>query len=80
MSTTLETPTAEISYEPLNAHDRCDRCGAQAFMRWGKGAVDLITCAHHGNKYEADLIAQGFDVVQDDRDKLNVKPSPSANV
>ena len=37
---------------PLNALDRCDRCGAQAYVR----AVllnggELMFCAHHGKEY-----------------------------
>ncbi len=59
--------------------DRCDSCGAQAFLRWYKGVSDLLTCAHHGNKHEAQFIVQGFNVYEDARDKLNSKPSPSAN-
>jgi hypothetical protein len=41
---------------PLNALDRCDRCGAQAYVR----AVllnggELIFCAHHGKEYAEKL-------------------------
>ena len=37
---------------PLNALDRCDRCGAQAYVR----AIllnggELLFCAHHGKEY-----------------------------
>ena len=41
---------------PLNALDRCDRCGAQAYVR----AVllnggELLFCAHHGKEYAEKL-------------------------
>ena len=41
---------------PLNALDRCDRCGAQAYVR----AVllnggELTFCAHHGKEYAEKL-------------------------
>jgi hypothetical protein len=41
---------------PLNALDRCDRCGAQAYVR----AVllnggELMFCAHHGKEYAEKL-------------------------
>lgn len=41
---------------PLNALDRCDRCGAQAYVR----AVllsggQLMFCAHHGKAYAEKL-------------------------
>lgn len=80
IAATASPETTLDEYPELTAHDRCDRCGAQAYIRWAKGPQDIITCVHHGNKYEVDLIAQGFDAVQDNRDQLSVKPSPSANV
>lgn len=74
-------PEAPVVEHPsLTAHDRCDRCGAQAYVRWVKAAQDIVTCNHHSNKFEASLIAQGFDLVQDNRSLINAKPSPSANV
>jgi hypothetical protein len=43
---------------PLNALDRCDGCGAQAYVR----AVllnggELMFCAHHGKEYAEKLAA-----------------------
>lgn len=31
----------------LTAHDRCDRCGAQAYARTAHEAGSLLWCAHH---------------------------------
>jgi len=60
---------------PLNAVDRCDRCGAQAYVR----AVllsggELMFCGHHGKEYSAGLksiVAQ----IQDETSKLIQEPS-----
>ena len=70
-------------------HDRCDKCQAQAFVEWGKVAVNddtnepftrtLQFCIHHSNKYKVALVSQGFDIITDDSDKINTKPSISAN-
>lgn len=36
----------------LNAADRCDRCGAQAFVRARIGDdLELHFCAHHGREH-----------------------------
>ena len=41
---------------PLNALDRCDRCGAQAYVRavLATGG-ELMFCAHHGKEYAEKL-------------------------
>ncbi len=55
---------------PLNALDRCDRCGAQAYVR----AVllnggELMFCAHHGNEY-AEKLRTVAAKVEDETEKL----------
>lgn len=36
----------------LSAADRCDRCGAQAFVRARLGdGLQLLFCAHHGRQH-----------------------------
>lgn len=50
MTTLLATTTS------LTALDRCDRCGAQAYIRVVlSGGTDLLFCAHHGRQYELKL-------------------------
>jgi hypothetical protein len=40
----------------LTAADRCDRCGAQAYIRVVlTSGTDLLFCAHHGRQYELKL-------------------------
>ena len=45
----LETP-----YE-LTALDRCDACGAQAYIRVVVASGELLFCAHHGAKFKEKL-------------------------
>lgn len=35
----------------LNATDRCDGCGARAYVRVTVNGTDLLFCAHHARKY-----------------------------
>ena len=39
----------------LVAADRCDVCGAQAYIRVGLESGDLLFCAHHGNANKSKL-------------------------
>jgi hypothetical protein len=45
----------EGSNAALTAHDRCDVCGAQAYIRVELASGDLIFCSHHGNEKKAQL-------------------------
>lgn len=53
--------TAEVNEEQqearetLTALDRCDVCGAQAYIRVELASGDLIFCSHHGNEKRAQL-------------------------
>lgn len=55
MTTTTE-PDAVLAYR-LNATDRCDSCGAQAYIAAEVSGSELLFCAHHGRKYEEKLRA-----------------------
>ncbi|MGN6744155.1 MAG: DUF7455 domain-containing protein [Amnibacterium sp.] len=46
----------------LTALDRCDSCGAQAYIRVQLDSGELLFCAHHGKKYQEKLsgIAQSW--------------------
>lgn len=38
--------------EPLTAADRCDRCGAQAYLRVTlNSGGELLFCGHHARKH-----------------------------
>ena len=60
---------------PLNALDRCDRCGAQAYVR----AVllnggELMFCAHHGKEYAEKLKTVAANII-DESEKLVEAPA-----
>ena len=49
----MNTVTADA---PLTAADRCDRCGARAYVRVVlPGGGELLFCAHHGRAHETAL-------------------------
>lgn len=52
--------TLETADKPLTSRDRCDVCGAQAYVRAVlPSGKDLLFCAHHGRRNEAGLKAIG---------------------
>lgn len=57
-ATTTETEN-DVVYE-LSSRDRCDSCGAQAYMRATlANGSELLFCAHHGNKHREKLSGMG---------------------
>jgi hypothetical protein len=46
----------------LNTADRCDRCGARAYLRAIMRAGDLLFCAHHGREHMARLSIEALDI------------------
>ena len=67
MTTTLAPST------PLTAADRCDRCGAQAYVRVRLITGELHFCAHHAKQFEPNLKKVAVEIV-DETDRLNVAP------
>ncbi|PZG36190.1 hypothetical protein C1I98_27120 [Spongiactinospora gelatinilytica] len=61
--------------KPLTALDRCDRCGAQAYIRATLPVGgELLFCAHHGRQHVAALRDKGADI-QDESARLSETPS-----
>ena len=67
---------------PLNALDRCDRCGAQAYVRATLATGgELMFCAHHGKEYAEKLKTVAV-AIQDESERLvesklnNIKEKP----
>jgi 4-hydroxyphenylpyruvate dioxygenase-like putative hemolysin len=70
--------TAPATTAPtLSVADRCDRCGAQAFVRVVLRAGELLFCGHHARAHGPGLQAVAV-VVEDGTGAINAKPSPSA--
>lgn len=55
---------------PLNAIDRCDRCGAQAYVRATLlNGGELLFCGHHAKEY-AEGLKPVVAKIQDETNKL----------
>ena len=68
------------SHPPLTAADRCDRCGAQAYIRVTLAAGgELLFCAHHGRAHEAKLRQMSV-AFQDDSSRLAGTPHTAPDV
>jgi ribosomal protein L37E len=67
--------SALASHPPLTAADRCDRCGAQAYVRVTlPSGGELFFCAHHGRAHEARL-REVSTSIQDETDLLHETPA-----
>jgi hypothetical protein len=45
----------------LSGLDRCDSCGAQAYVRATMSTGDLLFCAHHGAQFKEKLAATALE-------------------
>ena len=64
-----------LEQTPLNAVDRCDRCGAQAYVRATLlNGGELLFCAHHAKEYSERLKTIAANI-QDETSKLVETPS-----
>lgn len=53
---TVENETiAGTEQVALTVADRCDACGAQAYVRVGLATGELLFCLHHANENKAKL-------------------------
>jgi len=58
----------------LTAADRCDRCGAQAYVRARlHGGGELLFCAHHGREHLPKLREHAD--IHDESDRLTETPT-----
>ncbi|MPZ61502.1 MAG: hypothetical protein GEU93_09430 [Propionibacteriales bacterium] len=71
--------TALASRPTLNAHDRCDRCGAQAYIRVElAGGGELLFCGHHGRKHLDGLRSVALRI-HDETERLTDVPASAAD-
>lgn len=63
----------------LNKQDRCDTgdCPAQAWVLVKFLTGELLFCSHHFDKFEAALIKDAYEVI-DERHRINAKSESSA--
>ena len=63
----------------LSAADRCDRCGAQAYLRVElQSGGELLFCAHHAREH-GDRLREIAITVQDETHKLSDTPAVAAD-
>jgi hypothetical protein len=70
MSQTTASPVDELDAPTLTAFDRCDSCGAQAYVKVTLASGELLFCAHHGAKFKEKLSPQAI-AWHDESDRLH---------
>lgn len=64
--------------KPLSAVDRCDRCGAQAYVRVTlTNGGELLFCAHHMRRYGEELRKVAAEI-QDESERLRETTTENA--
>ena len=72
--TTATAPTQAV----LTAMDRCDRCGAQAYLRVQlQSGGELLFCAHHAREH-GEKLREIAATVLDETHKLETPGTPAA--
>lgn len=67
-----------VAADALTAADRCDRCGAQAYVRATMpSGLDLLLCAHHFRENEDRLRQIAVDI-HDESTRLADVPASAA--
>ncbi|OJX64931.1 MAG: hypothetical protein BGO95_01060 [Micrococcales bacterium 73-13] len=59
----------ETDHYELSALDRCDSCGAQAYVRVTLASGELLFCAHHATRFR-DKLADTAIAWHDESDRL----------
>ena len=73
-----ETKVEKKQEKVLKIADRCDRCGAQAFVLATGVSGELMFCGHHYHKYEYSITQWAYNIVNE-LDTINGK-SASSNI
>ncbi|GAA1565076.1 hypothetical protein GCM10009804_22240 [Kribbella hippodromi] len=70
--------TALAPSSALSAADRCDRCGAQAYVRVTlTSGGELLFCAHHGREHSEKLRDIAI-TIHDETGRLEATPAAAA--
>ncbi len=71
--------TATAPSAALTAEDRCDRCGAQAYLRVHlQSGGELLFCAHHAREH-GDALQRVAASVVDETHRLAGVPAPASD-
>ena len=71
-----ETKVKKQEDKVLKIADRCDRCGAQAFILATGVSGELMFCGHHYHKYEYAITQWAYKIVNE-LDTINAKSASS---
>jgi hypothetical protein len=76
---TEQSASATVAQYALTKQDRCDTggCPAQAWVLVKFLSGELLFCSHHFDKFEAALIKDAYEVI-DERHRINAKSESSA--
>jgi hypothetical protein len=70
--------TTALTVSHLTASDRCDRCGAQAYVRVTLLAgAELLFCGHHAREHESRLREVAV-AIHDETRRLSATPGTAA--
>lgn len=70
--------TTALTASPLTASDRCDRCGAQAYVRvMLTSGFELLFCAHHAREHESRLREVAV-TIHDETQRLDETPATAS--
>jgi hypothetical protein len=71
--------TTAVATSPLTTSDRCDRCGAQAYLRVQLASGgELLFCAHHAREHSEKLRTVAVNV-HDETGKLLDPPAAATS-
>jgi hypothetical protein len=72
--------TTAVATRQLTSLDRCDRCGAQAYVRavLQSSGGELLFCGHHARAVEANLKPLTSEW-QDETQRLHEKPAAAGD-
>lgn len=68
-----QTVQIDADLRPLTAHDRCDRCGSQAYIEIGTKPTPLLFCGHHYRQHRDVIQSLGIEVTADDLAKIEAE-------
>ena len=73
LHTNVSTLTADNAAPEMTAADRCDACGAQAYVRvLMAGGGELLFCAHHARKH-SEALASVATHIHDETERLHAE-------
>ena len=65
MNTLPQSEEAFATNSTLTSVDRCDSCGARAYVRVKLATGELLFCAHHANEVESKLKPKALEWVDE---------------